>query len=166
MGKGSRGVPSCVDGSAEEPDLVAIGFGEGVGDGEAERRWRSRRPSGRHRLWPGTGATASGDDVAASAVGSSRRYCAPLDRLGFRMSVGWRRHTVNFVIRAAGPHLSLYSAGDRGPPAITGWGAPDQGACETRAHRARWGPNWAREINLTSISHNIPQSFVCPHLSS
>ena len=66
MGKESGDIPSCVDGCAEESDPVAIGFGDGVDDGEAERRRRSRRPSGRHRLWPGTGATASGDDVAAA----------------------------------------------------------------------------------------------------
>ena len=75
MGKKTGDIPSCVDGGAEEPDPVAIGFGEGVGDGVVERS-KSRRPSGRHRLWPGTGATSGGDDVAASAVGSSRRYCA------------------------------------------------------------------------------------------
>ena len=65
-GEEERSVPSCVVGSAEEPDPVDIGSG-GVDDG-AERRRRSRRPSGRHRLWPGTGGT-SGEDGVAAAVG-------------------------------------------------------------------------------------------------
>ena len=178
MGKGSRGVPSCVDGGAEEPDPVAIGFGEGVGDGEAKRRWRSRRPSGRHRLWPGTGATASGDDVAASTVGSSRRYCAPVDRLGVRMSVGWRRHTVNLVICAAGPHLFLYSAVRRGPTSQRRAGAPPIRAPVRVGPSGPLGSEWAQEINLTvsplislcsfpffSLSHFIIDLCI-EHLSS
>ena len=134
--------PSCDVGGAEEPDSVAIGYGE-VDDGAVRRR-RFRRPSGRHRLWPGTRATASGDDVAASAVGSSRRYCAPLDRLGFRVSVGWRRHTVNLVLCVAGPHLYLYSAVRRGPTSQRRAGAPPIRAPGGLAHRARWGPNGLR----------------------
>ena len=63
MGKESGDVPSCVDGGAEEPDPVAIGFGDGV---DVVERSKSRRPSGRHRLWPGTGATSGEDDVAAA----------------------------------------------------------------------------------------------------
>nr|CAB3479533.1 unnamed protein product [Digitaria exilis] len=62
----------------------------GVEDEAVALRSRSRRPSGRHRLWPGT---------AMKGVVELPAAC-------------------NFVSRAVAPTLSLYSAGDRGPPTI------------------------------------------------
>ena len=73
---GVRGVPSCVAGGAVA-DLEAIGSGV-VEVGGAVSRRRSRRPSGRHQLCPGT-AVANGDDVAATAVAMElpAASCAP-----------------------------------------------------------------------------------------
>jgi hypothetical protein len=57
---------------------------------------------------------------------------------------------VNFVSRAAGPHLLFIARRDGGPPARVELGAPDQGA------GMRWpigpvGIRWAREIKSNSL---------------
>jgi hypothetical protein len=69
-------IPSCVC-SAVIPEPEAIGDGGSDGVSAVSRR-RSRLPSGRHRLWPGTGEECGDDDVTATVTsgGASRRCCA------------------------------------------------------------------------------------------
>ena len=53
---------------------------------------------------------------------------APFSRSDLGFVGGERRLSVNLVLRAGGPHLVFIAQCDRGPLAIDGLGAPDQGA--------------------------------------
>ena len=105
----------------------AIGSGV-VEVGGAVSRRRSRRPSGRHRLCPGT-AVAKGDDVAATevAVVLPASGCAPLWiglGLGF---VGGVYGSGELRPLCRRPPPLFYAQCDGGPPAIVGLGRPRSG---------------------------------------
>jgi len=150
-------VPSCDDGGAGAALDAISGFG--VDAEAAERRRRSRRPSGRHRLWPGT----ADDDVAAvkgPAVSYPAAGCAlPLDRLGFqgcRWGL-WRRHrSTSCLVTPRPPPLFYMRSAAGGPPAIDGLGAPPIRAREGKARLGSVGLRDGKEIKLTLTSICFP----------
>ena len=98
--------------SGASPDglRVATGFGRGRARRRARTTWRRR--------W------------------TSRRYCAsPLDRSRFRVCRWGGGGTVNFGVRASGPHLSFIWRRRQGPTNQGVVGRPRSGRCKIEAHR-------------------------------
>jgi hypothetical protein len=83
---------------------------------------------GRCRL--GGAVATGGEETVVQCSGGAEGFpslAAPLLRSGLGFRWEWRL-TVNLVLRAGGPHPVFIAQCDRGPPAIDGLGAPDQGA--------------------------------------
>jgi hypothetical protein len=136
-----------------------------VGRGTPRGCWRRRDRHGDCRCRGGAGGgsdeipmtfrlqtalTGDGDGVGrrrGAGGEQSRRWLRLTTRSARVWSVGGVYGTINLVISAAGPHLLLYGAGRRGPPAI--WtGRPRSGrVCEDKARLGSVGIRVSRRSN-------------------
>jgi hypothetical protein len=116
--------------------VLAVAEARVVAAGTGSRRERGR--------WPAV-------ELPATAA-------PPLDRLGFTVSVGWRRRRSSCRVPLA--PTFFYSAARRGPTSYaTSWGAPDQ-AQMRGGPSGLLGSDGLREINLTVSSLISPCIFL------
>ena len=146
--RGGRGVPSCFVGGAEAAPVAIRAFG--VDGGGARCRRRSRRPSGRHRHWPGTGdddvaavkAPAASYPAAGCALTRSARVCR-----WCRWGV-WRHGQPRELCRH-GPHLFYCAQCGRGATSHRWAGSAPIRAREGKARLGSVGHRDGVEIKLT-----------------